>query len=390
MKQVVSLLLFVVTTCVVKADELATLQGEFERFRSARSAIWDNAGLSQFDKLGKIFKDETIKGLYNKYSASASQTWESFIADPEKEVKTVGRKYKLPQYSPGADESMIDIIEPTVAQLTKEYEGLGKNDPKRKELKKRIDDLQAKLNNHKKQAAEEKQKWEKKVEKIVAERDGALAKTVEKVNGELDAFAELHYLGPINRFKEQAAQVRREQVAKKKAEAKRAEALKKAQDEAMRQNMEPAYRKAKAWYDEQLRYNDLSESFYSLNAYSAEHEEAQLDLHGSDGTYQIYLGDGYINYPRSMAKGFAEDLVNARTIIHKYEHPNWFEESQKKIKQWEHEIAEEKRAEAQKRAKRSSAAEGSARSRMGEPRQKCKSGGRNINPNLKRFKGPND
>ena len=91
-----------------------------------------------------------------------------------------------------------------------------------------------------------------------------------------------------------------------------------------------------------------------------------------------------------LVKGFAEELVNARTIIHKYEHPNWFEESQEKIKQWQREKAEEKREEAQKTAKQSSATEDGARSRMGESRQKRKSGGRKINPNLKRFKGPND
>lgn len=271
-----------------------------------------------------------------------------------------------------------------------------KNDPKRKELKKRIDDLQAKLENHRSQAKAEKEKRENKSAKITAERDAALTRIAEKVNGELDAFAELHYLMPIKKLKEKEEQARKEQVARKKAEceaeAKRVESLKKVRNEAMRQKLEPIYKRAKAWYDEQLRYNDLSETFYSLTAYSAERENVQLDLHGSGAydSYQIYLGDGYINYPRSMAKGFAEELVNARTIIHKYEHPNWFEESQEKIKQWERENAEKKRAEAQKTAKRSGATEGGSRSRMGEPRQKRKSGGRNINPNLKRFKGPND
>lgn len=397
MKHLIGLLLVVLNVCLSNAEDLTgLLQSELKQFQNARQAIQNATDLSQADKLRKIFVDETIKRLYNKYPAFPSATWGSYVADLEKELKSVERKYKVPRFSPGADESMIEILEPTLAQLKKEYEGLGKKDAKRKELKKRIDDLQSQLDNHRSQAKAEKEKWENKSAKIVAERDAALTKIAEKVNGELDAFAEVHYLMPIKKLKEKDEQARKELVARmnaeREAEAKRAESLKEVRNEAMRQKLEPIYKKAKAWYDEQLRYNDMSETFYSLTAYSAEREEVQLNLDGPGfhDSYQIFLGDGYINYPRSMAKGFAEELVNARTIIHKYEHPNWFEESQEKIKQWQREKAEEKWAEAQKTDKRSSAMEDGARSRMGERRQKRKSGGRKINPNLKRFKGPND
>ena len=227
-------MLAVIITCAVEClagdgrEGLSALQSELDQFQGARRAVENNPGGSQADKLRKLFADETIKRLYNKYPAFPSATWESYVADLEKELKSVERKCKMPRYSPGADESMIEILEPTLAQLKKEYEGLGKKDARRKEMKKRIDDLQSQLDTHKKLATVEKEKWENKSAKIAAERDVALTKIAEKVNGELDAFAELHYLMPIKKLKEKEAQARKEQVAKElaaqKASRKKAEA----------------------------------------------------------------------------------------------------------------------------------------------------------------------
>lgn len=200
-------MLAVIITCAVEClagdgrEDLSALQSELDQFQGARRAVENNPGGSQADKLRKLFADETIKRLYNKYPAFPSATWENYVADLEKELKSVERKYKMPRYSPGADELMIEILEPTLAQLKKAYEGLGRKDVKRKELKKKIDDLQTQLENHRSQAKAEKEKWENKSTKIVAERDAALTKIAEKVNGELDAFAELHYMTKINQLK---------------------------------------------------------------------------------------------------------------------------------------------------------------------------------------------
>lgn len=332
MKNLIGLLLVVLNVCLSNAEDLTgLLQSELKQFQNARQAIQNATDLSQADKLRKIFADETIKHLYNKYPAFPSATWGSYVADLEKELKSVERKYKLPRYSPGADESMIEILEPTLAQLKKEYEGLGKKDAKRKELKKKIDDLQTQLDNHRSRAKAEKEEWEKKSAKIVAERDAALTKIDEKVNGELDAFAELHYLMPIKKLKEREAQALKEQVAKKKAaqetSRKFAEKRKLAAWEERKRKLEPQYRKMKAWYKEQLDYNDLVESFFCQNT----EYQWQLDLTRSNDpsvVYEIVLrsknsqDNGWLNYPRSMTKGFAKELIDARLIIFFYEDPD--------------------------------------------------------------------
>ena len=330
-------MLAVIITCAVEClagdgrEELSALQSEMDQFQGARRAIENNPGGSQADKLRKLFADETIKRLYNKYPAFASATWENYAADLEKELKSVERKYKMPRYSPGADESMIEILEPTLAQLKKEYEGLGKKDAKRNELKKRIDDLQSQLDTHKKLATVEKGKWENKSAKVAAERDAALTKIAEKVNGELDAFVELHYQIPIKKLKEREAQSQKLQVAKEQAarEASRklAEKQKLAAWEARKRKLEQQYRKLKVWYKEQLDYNDLEESFFCQNT----EYQWQLDLTRSNDpsvVYEIVLrsknsqDDGWLNYPRSMTKGFAKELIDARLLIFFYEDPD--------------------------------------------------------------------
>ena len=83
--------------------------------------------------------------------------------------------------------------------------------------------------------------------------------------------------------------------------------------------MKPDYERVKEWYHAQLEYNDVSELYFGKCG-----ETTQLVLHDAYGAQlnivlNTYPEGRYINYPRSLAKGFAERLIEARVLIDEYE-----------------------------------------------------------------------
>ena len=157
--------------------------------------------------------------------------------------------------------------------------------------------------------------------------------------------------------------------------------LRKSLIEAEKRGLETSYLKARAWYREQLSYNGLDETDFTRYGDGTIGDFSYcVQFWDGDDSVAISLENGqYLNYPRSMVKGFAANLIRARILMYRYEHTD------NPAQTYCTESPRSARVEM-----RSSATEGGARSRMGEPRQKRKSGGRKINPNLKRFKGPND
>ena len=123
-------------------------------------------------------------------------------------------------------------------------------------------------------------------------------------------------------FKKQAAreEAERKRLAAIEAERRRQEA--EAESERKRREADrerrlngSEYRRLKSWYDEQLDYNDLAESYFT----HPNNEFYALGFYGPGGSRDIKYNSvgGYIEYPRSMDKGFAEKLL--RTRIRMYE-----------------------------------------------------------------------
>lgn len=90
--------------------------------------------------------------------------------------------------------------------------------------------------------------------------------------------------------------------------------------------LEPQYHERKDWYKAQLKYNGLRDGYFmrygdgSLGGFS--YMVVLGDEDGGD-QHEIKLENGrYLTYPPSMPKGFAEDLISARIIIYRYEHPD--------------------------------------------------------------------
>ena len=81
------------------------------------------------------------------------------------------------------------------------------------------------------------------------------------------------------------------------------------------------YRQAKVWYQKQLDYNGLTESWFSYKRDTKSGDSYWLDLSADGGgSVEISLENGeWFKWPKSMPKGFAKDLIDARITIFSYE-----------------------------------------------------------------------
>jgi len=79
----------------------------------------------------------------------------------------------------------------------------------------------------------------------------------------------------------------------------------------------PEYKALKKWYDGQLEYNDVVESWYQQ--YSEDFFCLRLDGPGGSCDIKYNRGAGFIEYPRSMTKGFAERLIKSRMRMQEIE-----------------------------------------------------------------------
>lgn len=81
------------------------------------------------------------------------------------------------------------------------------------------------------------------------------------------------------------------------------------------------YRQAKVWYQKQLDYNGLTESWFSYKKDRKSGDSYWLDLSADGGgSVEISLENGeWFKWPKSMPKGFAKELIDARITIFNYE-----------------------------------------------------------------------
>lgn len=80
------------------------------------------------------------------------------------------------------------------------------------------------------------------------------------------------------------------------------------------------YLKTKTWYGQQLEYNDLTESDFSVRESDALY---MLTLWSQSGGGSVNISysekTDWFSWPQSMAKGYALELIKARMIIYAYE-----------------------------------------------------------------------
>ena len=84
------------------------------------------------------------------------------------------------------------------------------------------------------------------------------------------------------------------------------------------------YQQKKSWYSHQLDYNDMRELMFSYK-----NDIAHLWLasgNNQDIRITYMVKEGFIEYSRSIAKGYAQELIFARMFIENYEHPEKFKE----------------------------------------------------------------
>lgn len=283
--------------------------------------------------LSQLLENYSLSKVYDKW---AGKKWGEFSEKMLRKIEEADRRYQLSTRSRGARgaNSKAKIVD---AERTKE--GLDPMLPKdaRKEA---FAEIIASI-------------------KIRIEED-ALKPLKAKLEVQEKAYAEV-----VEEEKREAAEKkRREEVAR----------------EAARKKMEPIYKKRKDWYKEQLNYNGLSETYFDMYmvGYGA---GACLSLSddATGSTLQVNIvpvddkGTVNIEWPRSMPKGFAQELIESRIMVYKYENPTW----EKDLKERSRRQAEEAKRRAEEEKKKNSY--------KGYTPKK-----RRIDPSLKRFKGPGE
>lgn len=321
--------------------------------------------------LSQLLEKYSLAKVYDKWSG---KKWDEFSEVMLLEVGESDRKFRVPEHSPGEAETKLKAVSSTLDGLKKEVSKLGgKNGVRQFELKRQIDSTLNEIEDLKKKVDREIAKEKLAIEEVKERRTEAFVGIIASIKNRIEEDA----LKPLKVKLEASEKTYTMVIEDEKREAAEKRRMVEAAREAARKKMEPIYKKQKAWYNEQLDYNGLSESGFVMLI--VDHGPAAFlslyDAAGSLLTINKVPVDGngrfQISWPPSMPKGFAQELLETRIAIYKFENPTW-ENDLKKARQRLLE-EEKRRAEEEKKEKAYKAS---------MPKK------RKINPDLKRFKGP--
>lgn len=274
-------------------------------------------------RLRSILGDKLLGRIYDEYGQGE---WKSFVSKYEGQIKNAERKKPIPQREESATDIMIGVLEEGLKSSREKFESLKPGEGQRRVLQAQIDDMTGKLNKQKKIRQDEEAKHLKKIQKDIAAQNAELAGVSREMGGQLKSSIEDEIRKRIGAGKQRVTLAKEKARAKEEAEKARAEEERRREEEARkariarkRQQLKPDYERAKEWYHAQLEYNGVSELHFGKYR-----ETTQLVLHDKYGAQlNIVLNDypegSYIIHSPSLAKGFAEHLIEARVLIYDYE-----------------------------------------------------------------------
>ena len=312
------------------------IKNEYATLKKDRAVL--TGAISQLDmipdpgravySLSQILENYSLAKVYDKWSG---KKWDEFSEKMLRKIEEADRRYQLPSPS-------------FVVAETK---------------------LKAKKSNA------EKVKEESEVEQAKDARKEAFVKIIASIKTQIEEAA----LKPLRVRLEVQEKSYNEVVEEEKQEAAEKMRMEEMAREAARKKMEPAYKKQKEWYRRQLDYNGLSESYFGIYMRSCG-LAAYLTLCDARGdSLDINFepvndkGAVYIQWPPSMPKGFAQELIETRIAIYKFENPTWERDLKRQVEKEKRRAEEEMKEEKKKNAYK-----------VYTPKK------RKINPDLKRFK----
>ena len=274
-------------------------------------------------RLRGILGDKLLGRIYDEYGLGE---WKSFVSKYEGQIKNAERKKPIPQREESATDIMIGVLEEGLKSSREKFESLKPGEGRRRVLQAQIDGMMGKLNKQKKIRQDEEAKHLKKIQKDIAAQNAELAGISREMGGQLKSSIEDEIRKRIDAGKQRVTLAKEKARAKEEAERARAEEERRREEEARkariarkRQQLKPDYERAKEWYRDQLEYLGVSELHFGKYR-----ETTQLVLHDKYGAQlNIVLNDypegSYIIHSPSLAKGFAEHLIEARVLIYDYE-----------------------------------------------------------------------